>query len=460
MQPLQSYWIFVGLCVLTTVNSAPNEDIITSLPGLKHSIKFKQYSGYLDAMEGRKLHYWFVESELNSTNAPLVLWMNGGPGCSSVYGLLSENGPFRVNYNGKTLHSNPFSWNLVANVLYLEAPAGVGFSYLPSKNYTTDDNMTALNNYQALLSFFTKFPEFKSNDFYITGESYGGYYVPTLSVLVALYPDKFNFKGFVVGNGLHSRALNANSAVFFARNHGLFDEEVMTALLKYCCNLTIPICNFYNVTSEKCGMALGIAAANIAHSGINPYGIYKICEKSQGTAHYLSEDLQPLKIFLQDDQINQTVPSNVGLDPPCVDSKPVREWINQAQVREALHIPTTVQPWEACSAAVSASYISTYLTMNWHYRTLLTKVRALVYHGDTDLMCSFQGGEWFVTSLGREVLKDYSPWTYKNQTAGFYKEFSNITYVTVLGAGHMVPTDRPGPALKLISNFLYNKQLD
>lgn len=460
---IQCYLVLVGL-ILTVVHSAPNEDEITSLPGLPKPPTFKQYSGYLDAIGGRKLHYWFVESELKPANAPLVLWMNGGPGCSSVYGLLTENGPFRVTFSGKKLFPNPFSWNKVANVLYLEAPAGVGFSYIPgSTNYTTDDNLTALNNYQALLSFFQKFPEYQGNDFYITGESYGGIYVPTLSVLVVNNTNNFNFKGFAVGNGLHSWQLNGNSAVVFARNHALFSEELMIQLLKHCCNFSTPICDFYKSSDPQCARIVLQIELAISSSKINVYGIYKKCEKSEDGVNYLAEQFQPLKMFLREHWGNDTeLMENLGLDPPCVDSGPVRRWINQKQVRQALHIPENIQNWEACSRPVGAEYTHTYQTMNWHYNYLLKNntLRALIYHGDTDYMCSYPGGEWFVTALGRKLVKEYGPWSYKNQTAGFYKEFSNITYATVLGAGHMVPTDRPGQTLKLFSNFIYNKPMD
>lgn len=76
----------------------------------------------------------------------------------------------------------------------MESPAGVGFSYSSSQNYSTDDDQTAADNYAALLNFFDKFPEYESNDFYITGESYAGVYIPTLAVLVLNGTRQINLK--------------------------------------------------------------------------------------------------------------------------------------------------------------------------------------------------------------------------------------------------------------------------
>lgn len=111
--------------------------------------------------------------------------MNGGPGCSSLDGFLYEHGPFRFDRSGTgnifssndTLRSNPYSWNKVANMIYLEAPAGVGYSYSnTTADYFTNDNKTAEDNYQFLINFFESYPEFAGNDFYIAGESYAGIY--------------------------------------------------------------------------------------------------------------------------------------------------------------------------------------------------------------------------------------------------------------------------------------------
>ncbi|KAK1891069.1 Lysosomal protective protein [Dissostichus eleginoides] len=190
---------------------APDE--VTHLPGMKFKPNYLQWSGYLQARPGVFLHYWFVTSQRDPVKDPLVLWLNGGPGCSSLDGFLSENGPFHVSDNGATLYENPSSWNKIANVLYIESPAGVGYSYSDDKKYATDDDQVSDDNYRALQSFFSKFPNFTKNEFFIFGESYGGIYAPTLSLRVATGAAKINFKGFSVGNGLSSFALNDQSLI-------------------------------------------------------------------------------------------------------------------------------------------------------------------------------------------------------------------------------------------------------
>lgn len=83
----------------------------------------------------------FVESQNDPSNDPLIFWYNGGPGCSSLEGLLKEMGPYQINPDGKTLRENPNSWNKFASVVYIEAPAGVGFSYASDGNTKTNDDL-------------------------------------------------------------------------------------------------------------------------------------------------------------------------------------------------------------------------------------------------------------------------------------------------------------------------------
>jgi len=89
-----------------------------------------------------------VESQKDPKNDPVALWTNGGPGCSGLEGLLTEQGPFRAVGNG-TLIANPYSWNLLSNMIFIEAPAGVGFSYSDNRQdyEQVGDARTAQDNY-------------------------------------------------------------------------------------------------------------------------------------------------------------------------------------------------------------------------------------------------------------------------------------------------------------------------
>ena len=166
--------------------AAPAEDAVPSLP-LYGAPPTKMYSGYLDAKGPKEapgcatsekvcqLHYWLAEAEQNPASAPVVLWLNGGPGSSSVLGMLQEQGPLIINATGGLTH-NPYSWTKVANLVVLESPTGVGYSYcstqLAGGICKNTDKLTASAARAAVVDFFTtKFPELRSNEFFVTGES-------------------------------------------------------------------------------------------------------------------------------------------------------------------------------------------------------------------------------------------------------------------------------------------------
>lgn len=176
----RSIGFFFLLLIFSTCFGDQTLDKITELPGQPKNVGFNQYSGYVTVNQqaGRALFYWLIESPVSRKpeSRPLVLWLNGGPGCSSIaYGAAEEIGPFRIRPDGKTLYLNRYAWNnckpsimkscfafvllvlsefqlrlsclnccLVANVLFLESPAGVGFSYTNTTSdlYTTGDKRT------------------------------------------------------------------------------------------------------------------------------------------------------------------------------------------------------------------------------------------------------------------------------------------------------------------------------
>ena len=164
-----------------------------------------------DGKDPNQMFYWWFPSRRSRENDPLVLWLTGGPGCSSELALFVENGPFRINADSLELEINEWSWNREANVIYVDQPLGTGFSKVDQNHYVEDEETVSKEMFDFLTKFIEKYPEFRGRDFYVTGESYGGHYVPHISnylnkQLFSSNSDKkkfgVNFKGLTVGNGM------------------------------------------------------------------------------------------------------------------------------------------------------------------------------------------------------------------------------------------------------------------
>jgi len=152
------------LLLLTLVDA---DDRVTSIPGYSGDICWNHFSGYLNATQDHQLFYWYHEAISAPSEKPLVLWLNGGPGCSSLGGMFTELGPFVVDQSLKVT-LNPYSFNKAANVIFIEQPAGVGFSY---PNVPANDSSTAIDTDVALRSFLKQHPELSGRPFYVMGES-------------------------------------------------------------------------------------------------------------------------------------------------------------------------------------------------------------------------------------------------------------------------------------------------
>ncbi|CAH8545513.1 unnamed protein product [Heterobilharzia americana] len=436
---------FILCCLLTkeALSGQKDHDKISLLPGVWPMPTFKQYSGYLNGFTNNiRLHYWLVEATENAKSSPLILWLNGGPGCSSMEGFLSENGPYNM-IEGTNLVKNPYSWNRLANVLYLEAPAGVGFSYAVDGNITTDDDFTALNNYHALLHFLERFPEYESRDFYITGESYAGVYVPTLA-LHLIKSTKLHLKGIAVGNALTNYRLNDNSMLYFAKYHGLVGEKVWNDLLAHCCHSPYySQCMFTDNPSDKCQRLINYISDNVT-IGLNEYKYMIIVVIDFGYLFENNTYIQKKRELLS--QIRQKI--RVKLVLPCNDDYLIANYLNMPFVRESIHVRKDIpHSWQVCSDEVSSLYIRNYRDLSHQYKKILeSKVPILLYNGDVDMVCNFIGDEWFVDNL-KLKLHDYRQhWIYTSedgtkQIGGYWKSFSKnnvkFIYSTVRGAGHM-----------------------
>lgn len=465
------------------------DDEVKNLPGLDDVINFRQYSGYLAAdTKGKKfVHYWFVESQNDPAKDPVLLWLNGGPGCSSMEGLFAELGPFEIKADGQSLKLRETSWNKLANVLFLESPTGVGFSYDTKLINVHTDDSTAEENHLALKSFFTKFPQYKNNALYLSGESYAGVYLPTLGVLADADPD-LNLKGIAIGNGYLDVGKLSDSLVFFAYYHGLVGNTTWKKVSSSCCNGLPPSPESCVLSGKNstwaCSLVVTEITATMAFSGINPYNLYAECAGAGGgqtkfvqspghpAKRHLSrgtvdramfrwamdpathKDDKPFHVFkAYDDQDEK-----LGVSPPCTDEHVLANYLNKPSVRNAIHIPKQVGTWDICA---TLAYIVKYPKLPGGLKPQMQRLinskrnlTMLVYNGDVDTVCNFLGDEWFVDGLGRKVIRDYSTWKVGKQVAGYLKHYEGITFATVRGSGHMVPQDRPREAYQMIKVFL------
>lgn len=450
---LISFCSLVLGAVASTLNTDGDDDLITSLPGISSDeITFNQYSGYLlaDESSGAYIFYWFVESQSDPANDPVVWWSNGGPGCSGLIGFMTEHGPFRPQKD-LTLEINDYSWNKLANMLYVEAPPGVGFSYANDTDvYNVNDGQTATYNYNAIQSFFSKFPSFRSNPFYITSESYGGHYIPELALKIVTENEKqndteeiINFKGFAVGNPYTSQLDNYYGAVETFWGHQVISYPTYTSWKNNCVE---------NRTRGTCA-ELEVQMYNEI-GGLNMYALdYPVCDSalvSQRIAllnHITPEHLKPY------------VPLAREVYQPCTDNYAVG-YLNLKSVQEALHAKRTI--WSECSYDLNYAEYDEALPMEPLYHALVNggyDLHILVYSGDDDTVCATIGTQEWIYRLGYEETESWDSWSYTDsvygeQLGGYLVKWDGLSFATVHGAGHEVPTYKPAAALQLFANFL------
>ncbi|VDN01566.1 unnamed protein product [Thelazia callipaeda] len=466
------WWVVV--LVLST--SSLNGDEIKQLPGAKQlQIRFKHFSGYFQVSNIHFLHYWFVESQNNVEKDPLIFWFNGGPGCSSLDGLLNEMGPYLVNEDGRTLRNNPFTWNKMASIVYIESPAGVGYSYATNGKIKTTDSQTALENYKAVQAFFEKFPSYRDHAVYIMGESYGGIYVPTLAAHI-IRDSSINLKGIAIGNGYVNEVLNIDTSIRFAYGHGLIDEKTWNTLEKDCCHGCIDTCDLTKVTLEFCKNMASIFVEKIFtflwEGGLNPYDLYRDCdpnsEESKTRINAMKRNFAPTSFAAMykegENEINSTyfVPINhyVLGDVPCLNDSALLNYMNDEEVRHALHIPSHLHKWDICSSEVSKNYVRIYNDMAPFVKQIISAgVRVLLYYGDTDMACNFMMGQQFSASLKLPRKQKKEKWMYSKQIAGFKTEYEGLTFLTVRGAGHMAPQWRAPQMQYVIQQFIRNQPI-
>ncbi|KAG6487816.1 hypothetical protein ZIOFF_056423 [Zingiber officinale] len=337
-------------------------DKVVRLLGQLEGVNFDQYAGYVtvDRANGRALFYYFAEAIENSRSKPIVLWLNGGPGCSSLgYGAMEELGPFRVMSDGKTLYRNPYAWN----------------------------------------------EEYKGRDFFITGESYAGHYVPQLAHAILHHKDwLINLKGIAIGNAVINKETDSKGTFDYFWTHALIADETIRAIHKFC--------NFSpdaRLIAPKCDSALD--EANLAVEELDVYNIYApLCFSSGVTPTPKS-------------------PSIENFDP-CT-SNYVEAYLNNLEVQKALHANITKlnYTWSGCS-------------------------------GDIDGVVPVTSTRYSLKKLKLKVKAPWRAWMLNSEVGGYTVMYDhNLTFATIRGAGHEVPSYQPARALEMIKNFLQGLHL-
>ena len=213
--------------------------VVDPLDGIEPGQQPESYSGFITVNEttGSHMFFWFFpcnESAISRDAAPVSIWLNGGPGASSLFGLLELHGPLRAVFNGTgndtIAELNPWSWYNRASIIYIDNPVGTGYSHTLPEGFVTTQEEVGVDLYEFLTQFFTLFPEYADNDFYAFGESYAGKYIPVISKKIhdenQNNPDvRIQLKGIGIGNGFISPY---DQAIYSTYLHELsFLDELM-----------------------------------------------------------------------------------------------------------------------------------------------------------------------------------------------------------------------------------------
>eukprot|EP00041_Stephanoeca_diplocostata_P006099 m.75550 g.75550 ORF g.75550 m.75550 type:complete len:501 (+) comp16176_c0_seq1:50-1552(+) len=455
-------------------------DLVVSLPGWNASLPSQHYSGFLDVGSDAKVHYWLMESESNPSTAPLVLWFNGGPPCSALVGAFTELGPFRTSASGD-LTMNPARWNQNANLLFIETPLGVGFSFNTTSNtsadaYAADDTTTAALNLAALKSFLRAFPAYSDRALWVAGESYAGIYVPMLALAILRSNEQLDessneraisLRGILVGNGAIATGdwyegwlTGLRTANLYA--HGLFSPALEAEIQKVCTNYT------KGVISDACQKLLDTVTAQTGN--LNQYDFRETCIPQPDSAgmqsHRYSLHRGAQHPLMTSSRQNRAV---VHTEDPCdLGGADLSAWMNQASVQRAIHVDNAIPNgarglWTDCGASFGRPVAYTRVPQDERvdvYPHLIGAISVLIYNGDQDNCIPYTQDQSWTAGMNVKEVGAWRPWMVEQQVGGYVVEYDkNFTFTTIKGAGHLCPRYQPARSLAMFERFIRGQQL-
>lgn len=415
---------------------------LAQVRGISEDLGIQTYSGFFTVNKtyDSNLFFWYAPSKF-SPDAPLILWLQGGPGGSSLFGLFVEHGPFYVTEQLE-VRARSTAWSLPYNVLYIDQPVGTGFSFTQSElGYVTDQERVADDLYEALKQFYTLFPDLLSQDLYITGESYAGKYVPAISYRIHKMNSfgseggddtssssamtkgmRMPLKGLAIGDGLCDPRHQLDYGDFLYQV-GLLDEadrdlvQERTELAK----LSMELQQWHQATDEFDSI-LDIV---MNRTGLNFYYNYLLSEQPKDFTYY-------------------------------------PQWLERPQVRKAIHVGNLT--YDDVSMKVH-QYLNDDMLKSirpWLEDLLEADYKVMVYSGQLDVIIAFPQTENFLNALewsGKYIyaMAPRKIWKVEGQVAGYVRQAKNLKQVMVRNAGHILPYDQPKWAFDMIQRFIQDK---
>ncbi len=409
---------------------------IVELKGDKIPVKGKY--GFIQVSDKGDDYFYMLYAPKNpQADSPLLIWLSGGPGCASTMAMIYENGPIQITKDG-VVQENPWSWNDKAHLLFIDQPVGTGFGHFNLDSIPQTEEGVRSYFLQFMINFYKTHPEFASKNLYISGESYGGHYLPAIAEKLFYYnSNQFNLKGIAIGNGWTSPQHQEVSYADFSFDNKLINatlRDQITPLFRLCQNLYQDDPALFQTRSPS------------------------FCDI-------------PFERILVDDQGNIRF-SYYNYKEPC----DVPGCIPLDNELAYLDSPEVINEFGVSSAYVDCSD-PVYFSMSridlrtdaavYLKKPLEDGLKVLAYHGDLDLICNYVGGLHWTGNLTWSGQPDYvsAPFVDFSKpkqgggklTIGKIKQASaqaNLKFIQVFEAGHLVPHDQPEGSLFMINYFL------
>ena len=388
------------------------------IPSLHH------FGGYVNITRGQ-LYYYHVPQFKNKT----IIWTNGGPGCSSLEGMLLENGPYTMeNLNGHyNLKPNPNSWSKYANMVYVDQPMNTGFSI--GKTYATDQTQIGVDMAEFIQQLFKLHPLLKHTDLYLAGESFAGQYIPYIARACLI--SNITIKGMIIGNGWIDPISQYRAYVDFAIHHNLVDTA-----------------------------SLAVAEQQYKHCEIQlketEYIKVDICEDITKSIFNFSKDTHNGKCLnMYDIRLHE---DGCGVNWPHTLPQ-LYQYLQNKTTVNLLHA-NPEKPWIECQSHTVGDSLSNDVSKPSFYLLpdLVKTVELYLYSGDQDFICNHMGTEAFLKRMKWQgttgFKRDPTPLYFENEIMGIVQNERNVVYLKIADASHMVPFDQPVKSLHMIESIL------